>query len=248
MQGELVGREGDQKMAPCEGVPRSATPYLFEPGATITLSALEGIPHDGYFRISFDNDGTDFLDPRSIAPINPDRYGPGKKCEGTPADHCGESDFCNMSSTGNGPTVLWDQLDPHLGSEVTFGQVRSWTVTLPNVECENCTLQVMQIMEDPAGHGPFDGVSDLYYRCVDIVLRKGVGNTPGTATGPATNKGIECAKRGGSADAGTADGGTGAQNEDDGGCSLAHGARAPGAGLAMLFVAGSLLRRRRAKR
>ena len=276
MQGVLLGREGDQKAAPCEGLPRSATPFVFEPGATITLSVLEGIPHDGYFRIAFDNDGTDFLDPRSIAPINPDRYGTGKTCAGTPDDHCGTSDFCNMSSAGDGPTVLWDQLDAHLGTEVTFGQVRSWNVTLPNVECANCTLQVMQVMEDPPGHGPFDGMNDLYYRCVDIVLRKGAGNTPGTATGPVQNQGIECAKRSvttdggttdsgttdsGTTDSGTTDGGTtdggttdsgttdpGAESGDAGGCSIARGQTELGSGLGLLLAASALLRRRRAKR
>ena len=153
MEGELKGREGDQNAAPCEGLPRSATPYVFEPGATIKLAAMEGIPHDGYFRISFDDDGTDFVDPQSIAPINPDRYGPGKKCLGTPEDHCGQSDFCSND------TVLWDNLDPHLGSDVALGQVREWTVELPNVECENCTMRLIRVMEDPAdgSHGPFGG-------------------------------------------------------------------------------------------
>jgi hypothetical protein len=190
MEGELKGREGEQKTAPCEGKPRSARPYRFEPGAGVELAAMEAIPHDGYFRISFDDDGTDFVDPASIAPINPDRYGPAKPCLGTADDRCGQSDFCSH------PTVLWDQLDPHLGTDVTLGQVRRWTVQLPNIECDRCTIQVMQVMEDPAdgAHGPFDGKDDLYYRCIDVELKKGAGNTPGTASGPAENDGIECAK------------------------------------------------------
>jgi hypothetical protein len=190
MQGELTGREGDQKVGPCEGLPRSTTPYMFAPGAIIKLAAMEGIPHDGYFRIAFDDDGADFGEPQSIAPINPDRYGPGKKCLDTPDDHCGQSDFCSDE------TVLWDNVDPHLGTDVTFGQVREWTVQLPNVECDNCTIQVMQVMEDPAdgAHGPFDGESDLYYRCIDVVLKKGAGPGPGEVTGPVANTGLECAK------------------------------------------------------
>ncbi|MET0342022.1 MAG: SCE4755 family polysaccharide monooxygenase-like protein [Polyangiales bacterium] len=190
MQGDLVGREGEQKDAPCEGLPRSATPYVFAPGAVIKLAAMEGIPHDGYFRISFDDDGTDFVDPKSIAPINPDRYGPGQKCLGTPDDHCGQSDFCSDE------TVLWDNLDPHLGSDVSLGQVREWTLRLPEIECDNCTIQVMQVMEDPADgtHGPFDGNADLYYRCIDVVLKKGAGVGPGEVTEPVANTGLECAK------------------------------------------------------
>lgn len=242
MDGELKGREGDQKSAPCEGLARSADPYVFEPGATITLAAIEAIGHDGYFRISFDDDGTDFVDPQSIAPINPDRYGAGKKCLGTADDRCGKSDFCSVSSTGKGARVLWDQLDPHLGTDVSFGQTREWTVKLPNVECDNCTLQVMQVMEDPAdgAHGPFDGEGDLYYRCVDIVLKKGVGKTPGTATGPATNDGIECAKA-----AGPTDEGAHVHGDEEGGCSVsAAGRGAAGFSAVMALVTALLFVRR----
>lgn len=249
MDGVLEARGGDQKAAPCEGLPRSETPYEFEPGATISIGVMEGIPHDGYFRIAFDDDGTDFEDPQSIAPINPDRYGEGQKCQGTPQDRCGKSDFCNMVSDGDGPTVLWDNLEPHLGVDVTLGQTRSWTVQLPDVECDNCTLQVIQVMEDPVGtaHGPFDGENDIYYRCVDIVLKKGVGETPGTVSGPATNNGIECAK---DSDAGDSDrpvaADAGRVSEEADGCSAAPGRGAGRAGLgSMLLLAFALLARRR---
>lgn len=194
MYGELKGRGGDQKVAPCEGKARGSGPvYTFEPGAVITIGVDETIAHDGYFRIAFDDDGEDdFVDPRSINPINPNRYGTGKKCEGTAADRCGESDFCNVVSKDGGPTVLWDNLDPHVPGGIFNGKKWTWTIQLPDVECDNCTLQIMQVMEDPPGHGPFDGQSDLYYRCVDIVLKRGVGNTPGTTTAKPENKGINC--------------------------------------------------------
>jgi hypothetical protein len=201
------GGGNDQKVAPCEGKPRLAMPFTFEPGATISVGVVETIAHDGYFRIAFDPDGTDFKDPQSIDPINPDRYGAGRECQGTPEDKCGKSDFCSFVSE-DGPTVLWDNLDPHLGAE-SKGEY-SWTIKLPNIECNNCTLQVMQVMEDPAGgfHGPFDGKSDLYYRCIDIVLKKGAGTSgPGNATGEPKNEGMQCLAQetpgGGATDAGT---------------------------------------------
>ncbi len=195
MEGALKGREGDQKTGPCEGKPRGPV-YKFEPGATIELHVNETIAHDGYFRIAFDNDGQDgFVDPQSIDPINPNRNGVGQpECLGG-TDRCGESDFCNVLSNSGGPTVLWDNLDPHIPSNPLAGRKWSWTVTLPNIECSNCTIQVMQVMEDPLGvlHGPFDGKDDLYYRCIDIVLEKGVGMTPGTVAGTAAdNNGIDC--------------------------------------------------------
>lgn len=205
MFGALKDRGGDQKTLPCGGPNRGAGPvYTFEPGATITLGVDEFIPHPGYFRISFDDDGTDgFKDPVSIKPLNSDRYGPGVACRpkdnSNLVDNCGKSDFCNVVSKTGGPTVLWDNLDPHIPKDYTADSRKqwSWTVKLPDVECTNCTLQIQQIMEDPISdntHGPFDGKADIYYRCVDIQLKRGVGNTPGTVTTPAPteNKGIDC--------------------------------------------------------
>ena len=40
-------------------------------------------------------------------------------------------------------------------------------VTLPNIECTNCTLQMMQILGD---HLPFGGTDDFHYECADLVL------------------------------------------------------------------------------
>lgn len=234
MDGPLKDRGGDQKTAPCGGRERGVTTYTFEPGATITLGVTETIAHDGYFRISFDDDGADgFKDPQSIAPINPDRYGSGKKCQGTPEDRCGESDFCNVMSSDGGPTVLWDNLDPHLGASSGRNKKWSWTVTLPNVECDNCTLQVMQVMEDPLGsaHGPFDGEDDLYYRCVDIVLKKGAGGTTGVATGTPNNKGVDCVKQAGGPSAETADASVPTVPTDPGGKSDAGSTSSADAGV-----------------
>jgi MYXO-CTERM domain-containing protein len=50
-------------------------------------------------------------------------------------------------------------------------------VTLPNVTCDNCTLQLIQVMYDKAGNGfggkdsAGKGNDDLYYACADIVLK-----------------------------------------------------------------------------
>ncbi|WP_437520359.1 SCE4755 family polysaccharide monooxygenase-like protein [Sorangium sp. So ce726] len=50
-------------------------------------------------------------------------------------------------------------------------------VTLPDVECDNCTLQLIQVMTDrrPA---------TLYYRCADLVLKS---SDPGAATSAASS-------------------------------------------------------------
>lgn len=192
MEGALQDRGGDQKSVPCGGLNRGSGPiYTFELGATITLGVAETIAHPGYFRIAFDADGDDsFVDPASIDPIDPDRYGPGVECGSASTDRCGESDFCNS------PAVLWDNLNPHVPLSFLGGASWSWTIKLPDVECDNCTIQVIQVMEDPLGHGDFDGVNDLYYRCVDVVLERGAGNTPGTTTEASENDGLECPSSG----------------------------------------------------
>ena len=40
-------------------------------------------------------------------------------------------------------------------------------VTLPNIECENCTLQLIQVMSS----GQSWAADDIYYTCADIALR-----------------------------------------------------------------------------
>lgn len=203
MLGALKSRGGDQKQIPCDGARSAGTVYTFEPGAIITLGVTEGVDHDSYFRIAFDNDGEDgFKNPASIDPMNPGRItmppaflnngtprADNPRCMTDPADKCGKSDHCNVVST-TGATVLWDYIDPHLAAD--SAGTYTWTLKLPDVECENCTLQVIQVMEDPAGtfHGPFDGKGDMYHRCINIKLKKGAGTSgPGNAPGAAVKVG-----------------------------------------------------------
>ena len=78
------------------------------------------------------------------------------------------------------------------------------TVTLPDLSCDNCTLQVIQVMYDkPPYTTPGN---DIYYQCADLVLRE-AGTSPDAGTdtdaGPRT-----------SAEAGTGAGG---------GCNVGNG-------------------------
>jgi hypothetical protein len=89
------------------------------------------------------------------------------------------------------------------------------TVTLPNLTCDNCTLQVIQVMYDKE---PYETPgNDIYYQCADLVLREGAA-PPDAGT---------------DADAGTAPA-TGA--DTGGGCSAANGAIVD-LGLLPLFLA-----------
>jgi uncharacterized protein (TIGR03382 family) len=102
-------------------------------------------------------------------------------------------------------------------------------ITLPNVECSNCTLQMIQMMTDNPPYTTDALSDDIYYQCADITL---AANAPDAGTQPMP-------------DAGTGSGSGGGNNpggEVNGGCSTGGGAGLPIA-LALLGLAS--LRRRR---
>ncbi len=226
--GTHLSRYGDSeiKAGPCGRAngTRGKNVYTYEPGTTITVSLVEFVPHPSYFRFAFDNDGDDaFTEPASILPIDPARKCPTpygtRPSDGV--DHCNKSDFYNS------PAVLpgMDNLDPHLAGS----GAPKWTfqVKLPDVECTNCTLQVIQVMEDDTFHGPYDptpgvGTEDIYHQCIDLVLKRGasVGDA-GNPTPPATNDagGPGTGGTGGDVDSGTGTGtgGTGGGTGGTGG-------------------------------
>ncbi len=166
--GTLKSRYGRKeiKEGPCGRAngTRGTNVFTFEPGATVKVSIDEFVPHPGYFRIAFDNDGDDdFVNPQTVLPLN-------RECLTDPADKCGATDFYNNAS------VLMDNLEPH--ARGLPNKRYTWDVKLPEVECDNCTLQVIQVMTDiyPI-HAPYDPAytsEDVYYQCVDMVLKKKV--------------------------------------------------------------------------
>lgn len=166
----------DTKKGVCgnpEGVPTGAV-FTYKPGETITVSLAEYVRHPGYFRIAFDNDGDDdFVDPRWIVALDPDGRAGGCPIDDT--DQCRRGDQATEGDFFNNDTVLMDNLNPH-GRE-TAQPTYTWEVTLPDVECDNCRLQIIQVMEDPAGvaHGVYNtttrnDLNDVYHQCIAMVL------------------------------------------------------------------------------
>lgn len=222
----------DLKDAPCGHVngPRGPNVYTYAPGATITVSVVETVPHPSYFRIAFDDDGDDaFIDPASIDPIDPARA-----CPDGLGDHCGASDF------NNSPAVLMDDLNPHLPAAGDFlnPPKYTWQVKLPDVECTNCTLQIIQVMEDDAFHGPYDptpgvGVADIYHQCIDLVLTSGPGGAGGATGAGGTTAMGGATGTGGTTGAGAGGGATGAGGTigaGAGGAVAGTGGTGPGVG------------------
>ncbi|MEZ4451748.1 MAG: SCE4755 family polysaccharide monooxygenase-like protein [Nannocystaceae bacterium] len=63
------------------------------------------------------------------------------------------------------------------------GGIYMQEVTLPEITCDTCTLQVVQVMTDKPPYG--DG-NDLYYQCADLIL-EGPVDTDGTTTDGTTD-------------------------------------------------------------
>ena len=130
-------------------------------------------------------------------------------------------------------------------------QKYTWQLTLPNVECDNCTLQVIQVMEDNLAHGDYDptpgvGIEDIYHQCIDLVLKQGAPMSNNVDLG-----GTAGAGGGGGGGTGGTGGGTGGGSGatgSKGGCALAVGHATPGACAVLFLAAMALLVARRRPR
>lgn len=145
-----ASRYGDEmKFGPCGrlGGVRSANVSTFAPGAVITVSFDELIDHPGYYRIAFD--------PSGDLALAPPTWDPGSSTWSNPA----------------GVQVLADRI-PDAAGGLTRAALQ---VTLPDVECDGCTLQLIQVMTDKP---PFDGLDDFYFQCADLLLARAPGGPP----------------------------------------------------------------------
>jgi len=83
-------------------------------------------------------------------------------------DSDGDDDFVEPADYWDlytNETVLLDGVFPH---EQRQQGPYTLEVTLPEVECDRCTLQLTQIMTDKPPYVP--ATNDLYYNCIDLVL------------------------------------------------------------------------------
>lgn len=138
------------KQGPCgqEVNGRTEAVTVFEPGATVAVTWLETTNHRSYYRVAFDTDGDDAF---------PTFAGTGRGAEGIdPSGPC----------PVDGQVILAYDMDDRAGGSHTL------EVRLPDVECERCTLQVVQFM--------YDTTRPYYFQCADVALRRSrAGDTPG---------------------------------------------------------------------
>lgn len=194
---QLTGEQKEQHCGVANQLRNPARVTMFRPGQTITVSWMETIDHPGHFRIAFQANGAEFG-------IPPAGSGPPS---GFPS-----VDQTGMTDAANGSIILKDFI-PDGTSSVQ--------VTLPNIECTNCTLQFIQVMLDKPPY-TIDALSDdVYFNCADLTL---------SANAPAPDAGVPMGD-----DAGTTGPGT-----TTGGCSTGSGSLPVGM-LVLVLVA----RRRR---
>lgn len=171
---EPVSRHGGDvlKDGPCGRADSARTDNVstFAPGETIVLRWNEYVDHPGHFRVALDADGDDaFVDPPCIA-----------HCD-TKSDP--EPPVFGPVTTAPDMIVLAEVVADTDGGETTL------TITLPDLTCERCTLQVIQVMYDKR---PITvGGNDVYYQCADLVLRASVSPEPGAEPEPGTEPGPE---------------------------------------------------------
>lgn len=166
---------------------------VFRPGETITLTWSEYIEHPSYYRIAFDADGDDSFTDRDPTGIDVDADDPTEL------------------EPGPDEIILDYILDKQNGVQNQF----SVEVTLPDVECDNCTLQIIQFMY---GSSP---TRSTYYQCVDLVLTNdapdaGGGGPDVIGEGGSANAGVGgSAMAAGGAPAAGGAGGAGTAGSDD---------------------------------
>ncbi len=149
-------QRGDpQKAAPCgadaKSVP-STTVGKAVGGSTIKLKVLETIYHPGHYRVALAVNSKEELpsDPMTVERMT--ERGP-------------RSVWAAIQSPIQTP-VIADGLFPHY-TRPAAPQTFETDVTLPNITCPKCTLQIIQFMADHAYNQP-GGYS--YHHCADIAI------------------------------------------------------------------------------
>lgn len=192
LQGEAGGNQ--LKTKPCGQTTNARTTdkvTTFAPGQKVDIKIKEYVQHPGYFAVAFDPDGDDsFPFPRA----NMDKV------------VAATDDPKAMFPIGD--TVLGLRTDKDMDCYAEPNHECTIPITIPNMTCSNCTLQVTQFMYDKLGD---NNDNEYYYQCADIKIQGAAGGTGGA---------------GGAASAGSGSGGT------------ASSAGAPGTGGAAGGAAG----------
>jgi hypothetical protein len=143
-----VTENGGKGILPCgEGIP-SGTVTKAQGGHPFTIRVLEFIPHPGHYRIALSVNSRDELPKDPESAVDERGWSVSAKIDPNPK-----------------PPVLADGVFPH----TTTPRNTEWKteVVLPNLNCEKCTLQVIQFM---AQHALNPGGGFNYHHCADLQI------------------------------------------------------------------------------
>ncbi len=160
-QGRSRDPNSNLKEGPCGQLANGRTDEVsvFAPGETIEVTWRETTNHRSYYRVAFDDDGDDAFPTFAGSGIGAEGIDPSGPC---PVD---------------GQVILAYDMADRQGGSYTL------RVRLPDVECERCTLQVVQFM--------YDTMTPYYFQCADLALRRPATADAGAVTAAALDGGAD---------------------------------------------------------
>lgn len=142
----------------------------------------------------------------------------------------GESDHADIDAAPKFP-ILADGLFKHTQDADGTGPIYTGTISIPNVTCDKCTLQIIEFM---APHGPNGSAGYFYHHCADLKITADPGKPlfdPGGAGGSGGTGGSGSGGAAGAAGAGgTGTGGATAGSSSSGGTGTGTAGTATTAG------------------
>lgn len=161
----LDGEQGGNqlKIGPCgqNNNARTQTVTNFTGGETIGVTFGEYINHQSYYRIALDVDGDDSFPMRPEESVSPEGDDPATI-----------HPLSDINDTSLDVYILqyYTQDEGSFMQEVEY----STEVTLPNIDCQNCTLQLIQFM--------YNDPEPYYFQCADITITATDDTTTTTST------------------------------------------------------------------
>lgn len=146
---------------PCGPDTGEGTVTSVKGGSQIALSVEETVRHGGFYRVALAlkscktagcfpaNNKVYDEDNMLLAPTGP-----------------GTSDHADIDPAPKFP-ILADGLFPHTEADDGTGPAYTGMITIPNVTCEKCTMQIIEFM---APHGPNGSAGYFYHHCADLKI------------------------------------------------------------------------------
>ena len=209
------GGKGDPPCGPTTMPSNVVTPVMG--GSKLAIKISETVFHPGFYRIALS------IKSRSELPID----NVVKDSSGTVLPPAGPGNSATADYQTN-PVfpVLADNLFPHTTDMKMF----SGEITLPNVNCDKCTLQVIEFMAQHGSNGPKAGY--FYHHCADLKITADTSKpvfdpTAGSGAGGGSSGGAGSTAGAGGASGAAAGGAAGASTAGGGGNGGSTGGSAP---------------------